>query len=70
MIIYSATSACAKGQPWITAVAFLREMQQWQMQANMIKCNVTISACENVQRRFTAVALLRDLRQSQMRLSS
>ena len=41
-------------------------MQQWQMQANVITYNATISVCEKGQQWMAAVALLREMQQWHM----
>ena len=46
----------------MAAVALLREMQHWQMEADMITYSTTISACEKGQQWMVAVALLREMR--------
>ena len=56
-----------KGQQCIAAVALLREMQDWQMQADVITYHATISACEKGQQWIKAVASLRELQEWQIR---
>ena len=70
-ITYSAaSSACEKGQQWITATTWLREMQQWHMKLDAIAYSAASSACEKGHEWEGSLVLLCQLQEARLKPDS